>query len=52
VIPTVFLHAPDAAQTLTLQELQRWKLRPVLPRLIDGFSHRQDAPYAMALSEV
>lgn len=58
--PTVFLHAPEAAQAIMPiaaqakipEETRRWKLNLVSPRHIAGYSPQHDVPYAMALSGV
>jgi hypothetical protein len=50
--PTVFLHAPEAAQDIKLEETKHWKLEHVFPRQIEGYSPQQDFSYAMALSGV
>jgi hypothetical protein len=50
--PTVFLYAPETAQSLPLAESRRWKLNRVFPKPVAGYSPLQDASYAMALSGV
>lgn len=52
VSPTVFLHAPEAAQSITLGDTRHWKMSRVFTRPIAGYSPQHDMPYAMALSGV
>lgn len=52
IAPTLFLHAPQAAHTSTLEETRRWRLSRVPVQHIAGYTPAQDAPYAMALSGV
>jgi len=50
--PAVFLHAPDAGYKFTAQDTQRWQLKRVATRPVDGYSTQDDMACAMALSGV
>lgn len=50
--PAVFLHAPEAAQSVEQKNTQRWKMNGVFTQPVVGYSLQHDAAYAMALSGV
>lgn len=50
--PTIFLHAPEVAQSITLEDTQHWKMTRTFTRPIAGYSPQHDVSYAMALSGV
>ena len=50
--PTVFLHVPEAAQSIKLGDTRSWKMIRTVTRPIAGYSPQHDVSYAMALSGV
>ena len=50
--PAVFLDAPQAVQTFTLDGVHHLNMSRVPQRRVDGYSPLDDAPYAMALRGV
>lgn len=50
--PTVFLHAPEASQSVTREDTRLWKMIHTFTRPIAGYSPQHDVSYAMALSGV
>ncbi|MEQ1814230.1 MAG: hypothetical protein ABL860_07250 [Candidatus Nitrotoga sp.] len=50
--PTIFLHVPEAAQSIKPGDTRPWRMIRTVTRPIAGYSPQHDVSYAMALSGV